>query len=64
MLREEVVTLMTEIINKMNREMGMQHNIPSDTLEEQIRNQKTQLDYVNGLLYDTLQEYGLINTNR
>lgn len=64
MLREEVVALMTEIINKMNREMGMQHNIPSDALEEQIRNQKTQLDYVNGLLYDTLQEYGLINTNR
>jgi hypothetical protein len=64
MLREEVVALMTEIINKMNREMGLQHNIPSDTLEEQIRNQKTQLDYVNGLLYDSLQEYGLINTNR
>jgi hypothetical protein len=64
MLRDEVVDLMTEVINKMNREMGAQHNIPSDVLEQQIITQKSQLDYVNGLLYDTLLEYGIINTNR
>ncbi len=64
MLRDEVVELMTGVINKMNREMGAQHNIPSDMLEQQINTQKEQLDYVNGLLYDTLVEYNLINTNR
>ena len=64
MLRDEVIELMTNVINKMNREMGAQHNIPSDVLEQQIITQKPQLDYVNGLLFDTLVEYGMINNNR
>lgn len=64
MLRDEVIELMTNVINKMNRETGAQHNIPHDVLEQQIVAQKSQLDYVNGLLYDTLLEYGVINTNR
>jgi hypothetical protein len=64
MLRDEVIELMTNVINKMNREMGAQHNIPSDILEQQIITQKPQLDYVNGLLYDQLFEYGVINNAR
>lgn len=64
MLRDEVIELMTNVINKMNREMGLQHNIPADVLEQQIIAQKQQLDYVNGLLYDQLFEYGIINNNR
>jgi hypothetical protein len=64
MLRDEVVELMTNVVNKMNREVGSQHNIPADVLEQQIIAQKEQLDYVNGLLYDELIEYGVINTNR
>jgi hypothetical protein len=64
MIRDEVIDLMTNVINKMNREMAMQHNLPADVLEEQILNQKPQLDHVNGLLFDTLLEYGYINTNR
>ncbi len=63
-MRDEVIELMTNVINKMNREVGAQHNIPTDMLEEQIVVQKPQLDYVNGLLFDTLLEYGYINTNR
>ena len=63
-MRDEVVQLMTNAINKMNREMGAQHNIPSDVLEQQIATQKQQLDYVNGTLFDLLLEHGYINTNR
>ena len=63
-MRDEVIELMTNVINKMNREMAAQHNIPSDVLEEQILNQKSQLDYVNGLLFDTLLDHGYINNNR
>lgn len=63
-MRDEVIELMTNVINKMNREMAAQHNIPSDVLEEQILNQKPQLDYVNGLLFDTLLDNGYININR
>ena len=63
-MRDEVIALMTEAINKMNREMGYQHNIPSEVLEQQIIGQKDQLDYVNGMLFDILLENGYINTNR
>ena len=63
-MRDEVIDLMTNVINKMNREVGAQHNIPTDMLEEQITIQKQQLDHVNGLLFDALLEYGYINTNR
>lgn len=63
-MRDEVIELMTSVINKMNREMAMQHNLPADVLEEQILNQKPQLDYVNGLLFDILLEHGYINTSR
>lgn len=63
-MRDEVIELMTNFVNKMNREMGYQHNIPSDMLEQQIAAQKDQLDYVNGMLFDILLENGYINTNR
>lgn len=64
MIRDDVIRLMTGAINKMNREMGYQHNVPSDILEDQIRNQEAQLNYVNGMLFDLLLEHGYINTNR
>jgi hypothetical protein len=64
MLRDEVVALMSETINKMNLDIGRQHNIPIDVLNQQIEQQKPQLDHVNGMLYDVLLEYGIINTNR
>ncbi len=60
MLRDEVVALMSEKINKMNMDIGRQHNIPIDVLEQQIQQQKAQLDHVNGMLYDLLKEYGII----
>jgi hypothetical protein len=64
MIRDDAIEIMTEAINKMNREMGYQHNVPSEMLEEQIQTQQTQLNYVNGMLFDLLLEQGYINTNR
>lgn len=64
MLRDEVVKLMTDYIDKMNREMAIQANMPSDQVEQQISQQRPQLMYVNGMLYDLLLENGIINLNR
>lgn len=64
MLRDEVVTLMTNAIDKMNREMAIQQNAPSDQVEQALSQARPQLMYVNGMLYDLLLEHGLINTNR
>jgi hypothetical protein len=64
MLRDEVVQLMTEAIDNMNRQMAIQQNAPSDQVEQALSQQRPQLMYVNGMLYDLLVEHGLINTNR
>jgi hypothetical protein len=59
-MRQEVVDLMTNAIENMNRQMAVQQNAPSDQVEEAISQQKPQLMYVNGLLYDLLVENGVI----
>jgi hypothetical protein len=64
LIRDEAVNLMTEAIDKMNREMAAQANIPSDQVEQTLSQQRPQLNYVNGMLFDLLVDQGYINTNR
>jgi hypothetical protein len=64
MLRDEVVQLMTDAIDNMNRQMAIQQNAPSDQVEQALSQQRPQLMYVNGMLYDLLLENGIINLNR
>jgi hypothetical protein len=59
-MRQEVVDLMTNAIENMNRQMAIQQNAPSDQVEQAISQQKPQLMYVNGMLYDLLVENGVI----
>ena len=61
MYRDEVVNLMCETVNTLNRKMAAQTNMPSDQIEQFIKQGQDQLKYVNGMLYDTLKENGVIN---
>ena len=61
MYRDEVVDLMCEIINTLNREMATKSNMPSEQIEQFIQQGREQLKHVNGVLYDTLRENGVIN---
>ncbi len=60
MYREEVVKIMSDSIDNMNRNLAQQHGMPADTVEQQIKEARPQLDHVNGMLYDLLKEYGII----
>ena len=60
MYREEAVALMCDTINKMNRQMARDANMPKDQIESFIEQGKEQLLHVNGLLYDTLRDHGVI----
>jgi hypothetical protein len=60
LMRQEVVDLMTNAIENMNRQMAIQQNAPSDQVEQAISQQKPQLMFVNGMLYDLLVEHGII----
>lgn len=64
MLRDEVIEIMTNTVNEINRKIGSQHNVPVDALEQEIAKQKEQLDYVNGAIFDAILDNGYINTNR
>jgi hypothetical protein len=64
LLRDEVVQLMSDHIDNMNRAMAQQHNVPQDQVEQQLSQQRPQMMYVNGLLFDLLVEHGYINTSR
>ena len=60
MNREDVVRIMTEVVNEMNRQMAWQQGVPSDKVDEVLSKQKGELDRVNGLIYDKLKTIGII----
>jgi hypothetical protein len=60
MNREDVVNIMTDVVNEMNRQMAWSQGIPSDQVEDVLKKQKGELDRVNGLIYDRLKLRGII----
>ncbi len=60
MNKEDVVTLMCEVINEMNRQMAFQSGIPSDQADAVIKEQQSELRRVNGLIYDKLVSAAII----
>lgn len=60
MNKQEVVKLMTDYINNMNRGLAMQANMPQEKIEEALRSSTPQLVEVNGRLYDLLSAHGVI----
>lgn len=60
MYREEAVRLMTDTIDEYNRQQAEVHGMSSEQIEEYIVQQKEQLDFVNGMLYDVLKQNGVI----
>lgn len=60
MYREEVIELMTKTIEDMNRDIAESQFVPSDQVEAILSQARPELMRVNGLLYDTLVENGVI----
>lgn len=60
MNKEDVVLLMCEVINDMNRQMAFQSGVPSDQVAAVIKEQQPELQRVNGLIYDKLAAAGII----
>lgn len=61
MYKDEVVELMCKTVNDFNMEIGVRNGISSDQIEQILKSQQQQLEYVNGLLYDTLKQSGIIS---
>jgi hypothetical protein len=59
-LREEVINIMTNAINEMNREIAINFLMPSADIEQMLAQSTPELNRVNGMLYDLLKEHGVI----
>jgi uncharacterized protein YqfB (UPF0267 family) len=62
MTKDEIIAVMTDTINKMNREQAWQNGVPSDQVEQVISQMQPELNRVNGIVYDKLAELGLWTT--
>jgi hypothetical protein len=60
MYREEAVKLMCDTVDEFNRYQAQQQMMPSAQIEEFITAGRTQMEFVNGMLYDTLKSNGVI----
>jgi hypothetical protein len=60
MYRDEVVKLMSDTIDNMNRQGAQNSGSSSDEIEKFIAAGRPQLDFVNGMLYDLLKNEGVI----
>lgn len=61
MYRDEVVTMMCDLIDNYNRFGSLQSGMDPAQVEAFISQGRQQLEYVNGMLYDMLKENGIIN---
>lgn len=61
MYRDEVVKLMCDTVNTYNRSLVDAGAITSQEMEAFIEQGAEQLLYMNGLLYDTLKDNGVIS---
>jgi hypothetical protein len=60
MYRQEVIDLMTNAINDMNRKRGTDAGLRADEVEQAIGMMSQELNNVNALLYDLLVDNGII----
>lgn len=60
MFREEVVKMMTDFINNMNREAMLSIGGVLEHIDRGIEEMQPELNRVNGELYDMLKENGII----
>jgi|Laugrespbdmm15sn_2_1035079.scaffolds.fasta_scaffold197893_2 hypothetical protein len=60
--REDVVNLMTDYIENMNRNLATSHGMDPNQVEMVINQARPDLNRVNGELFDHLVERGVIRS--
>ena len=60
MYKDEVVALMTDYINKMNRTRAEEMLVPSEQIDEMELQSTPEFNRVNGEIYDMLVDNGVI----
>ena len=61
MSKEDVVKLMSDIVEKENIKMAQHNNISPDMIDEYVNQSRPMLEYINEKVYDGLLNVGIIN---
>ncbi len=61
MSKEDVVKLMSDIVEKENIKMAQHNNISSEMIDEYVNQSRPMLEYLNEKVYDGLLNVGIIN---
>lgn len=61
MSKEDVVKLMSDIVEKENIKMAQHNNISSDMIDEYVNQSRPMLEYLNEKVYDALLSVGIID---
>lgn len=60
LLKNEVVELMTDTINNMNRKTAIDAGLTMEEIDHTLNEMQFELNRVNGILFDVLKEHGII----
>lgn len=60
MNRDEVIGIMNNVVNQLNRQFGESQNLTYSQIEEALQQHQDQLTQINGIIYDELKQHGVI----
>jgi hypothetical protein len=61
MERQEVIKLMTNTVQEVNRQIAIQMmNVPANEVETKIAAAQEHVEHINGMIYDLLVDHGVI----
>lgn len=60
MYREEVIKLMTEMVNKINYDRGAQMGLTAEQIKMAVDQSIPEITQINSMLYDLLVDNGVI----
>lgn len=60
MNKDEVILLMNDVVNHINRQFGQANNLSDSQIDEAIMQHQDSLSQINGILYDELFQRGVI----
>lgn len=61
MEKQDVVDIMTKVVMDLNKQLAEHNEVPLEEIEEMLASIKETTDAVNGLVYETLKEAGVIS---
>lgn len=61
MKKEEVILLMNDVVNHINRQVGQANNLSDSQIDEAIVQHQDSLSQINEMIYDELFQRGVIS---